>query len=101
MTGQREAGVKPARTNQQRELIWNQVDWTKTKARVEEMQQMIFQDTQNGKMWKVKQEQKLFVRSLPARLWAVHLVTEVNDGRSTPGVDGVVYRTDVAKISSG
>lgn len=86
------------RANQQHGVVWNQVDWTKTKSCVEKMQRGIFQDSHDGKMWKVKQKEKLFVRSLPARLWAVHLVTEVNDGRSTPGVDGVVYRTDEAKI---
>jgi len=97
MTGRRETDAKSARANQQHEVIWDQVDWTKIKACVEKMQQGIFQDTRDGKMWKVKQMQKLLVRSLPARLWAAHLVTEVNDGRSTPGVDGVVYRTADAK----
>jgi RNA-directed DNA polymerase len=79
-------------------LIWSQIDWTKIKARVEKMQRGVFQDTQNGMIWKVKQEQKLMVRSLPTRLWAVHLVTEVNEGRFTPGVDNVVYKTDAAKV---
>ncbi len=98
MNGRREADAISARTNQHRELIWNQVEWIKIKARVEKMQRDIFQDTRNSAVWKVKQEQKLMVRSLPARLWAVHLVTEVNEGRFTPGVDNVVYNTDEAKV---
>ncbi len=97
MTGQRETEGKSVRANQQRGLTWNQIDWTKIKTRVEKMQQGIFRDAQHGEIWKVKQKQKLLVRSLPARLWAVHLVTEVNDGRSTPGVDGALYRTSEAK----
>jgi hypothetical protein len=42
MNGRREADAISARTNQHRELIWNQIEWIQIKARVEKMQRDIF-----------------------------------------------------------
>ena len=44
MKGRREAGIIPARANQQRELVWSKINWTKIKARVEKMQRGVFQE---------------------------------------------------------
>lgn len=89
----------PVQTNQRMQLDWNKVNWSQIKHQVEKIQQKIFRETQTGNFREVNNLQRLLVRSLPARLWAVRLITEINSGRSTPGVDGRLYRTARQKIN--
>ncbi len=96
MEGWRETEI--VRTNQRVQIDWRLVDWTKVKHQVESLQQKIFRETQKSDFKKVKQFQKLLTRTLFARLWAVRLVTELNDGRNTPGADGRLYTTTMQKV---
>nr|MDO8116895.1 group II intron reverse transcriptase/maturase [Candidatus Sigynarchaeota archaeon] len=66
--------------------------------KVEKIQRDIFQETRAGNFLGVSKAQKLLVKSLPARLLAVRQVTERNEGRYTPGVDGVTCINDADKI---
>jgi len=84
--------------NQPMDIDWDQINWDIIKHRVENLQQRIFRDTQVGNFRQVKQTQKLLTRSLSARLWAVRLITEINNGKNTPGVDGRLYKTADKKI---
>ena len=77
----------------QRHVDWDQINWSRIKQKVDKFQQNIFRDAQAGNFHKVKQQQKLLVRSLSARLWAVHLTTEKSKGRNTPGIDNRLYKT--------
>ena len=97
MNGRRE--TEKVRTSQRVQIDWDQIDWSQVKHQVENNQQKIFRDAQMGIFWKTKQYQKLLVRSLSARLLAVKLVTEINAGRNTPGIDGKIIRTGKAKIA--
>ena len=99
MDGRREIENNFIRTNQRVQIEWDQIDWSQVKHQVENKQQKIFRDAQRGNFWRVKQYQKLLVRSLSARLLAVKLVTEINAGRNTPGIDGHLVKTRKAKIS--
>ena len=84
--------------NQPMDIDWDQINWDIIKHRVENLQQRIFRDTQVGNFRQVKQTQKLLTRSLSARLWAFRLITEINNGKNTPGVDGKLYKTADKKI---
>ena len=97
MEGRRETG-NFVRTNQRVQVDWDQVNWFQVNHQVESKQQEIFRETQIGNFRKVNQFQKLLVRSLSARLWAVHLVTERNKGKTTMGIDGRLYRTNEQKV---
>lgn len=99
MEGRRETGDEPVRANQQKQLDWASVNWSRVKCDVKKMQQEIFRDAQAGNLREMKQKQKLLVRSLSARLWAVRLVTEINTGRNTPGIDNWLYTTGIEKIA--
>jgi len=99
MDGRRETGEKSVRANQQRVLDWATVNWSRVKGQVEKMQREIFRDAQSNNFRTMKEKQKLLVRSLPARLWAVRNVTEVNTGRNTPGIDDCLYRTAEEKVT--
>lgn len=98
MEGMRETG-NTVRANQRMQIQWIQVNWAHIKSRVEKSQQLIFRDAQTGNWHSVKQRQKLLVRSLSARLLAVRLVCEINDGKNTPGIDGVICIKGEQKVA--
>ena len=83
----------------QRNIDWKQVNWTQIKERVKNLQQKIFHYAQTNNYRKLRQYQKLLVRSLSARLWAVRLVTEINRGKYTPGIDGCIVKNATEKVN--
>ncbi len=89
MEGRRETDHRSVRTGPQAPLNWASINWAQVKRDVEEIQREIFRDTRAGVLWRVIERQKLLVRSLSARCWAVRLVCEINKGRHTSGIDGV------------
>ncbi len=98
MEGSRKMGDEPMRASQRVSPSWATVNWPRVRQDVEKMQREIFRNARMKKYWKVKQLQKLLARSLPARLWAVKIVTEINDGRNTPGIDGKICKKDSDKM---
>ncbi|KKL90008.1 hypothetical protein LCGC14_1908990 [marine sediment metagenome] len=80
-------------TIQHVQLSWEHINWTQIKHEVENLQQKIFRETQIGNFRTVNQLQKLLVRSFSARRLAVRIITEINQGRNTPGINGKLYKT--------
>lgn len=99
MEGSREADLRSARTNQRACLDWTRINWEQVKHDVEKAQREIFRDTRTGTLWRVKERQKMLVRSLPARCWAVRQVCELNRGRHTAGIDGITCETAQEKVA--
>jgi RNA-directed DNA polymerase len=77
---------------------WQDINWTATQRHVEHLQARIYRAAENQQHAKVKNLQKLLVRSTAAKLLAVRQVTQENAGKQTPGVDGVVVDTPNARI---
>lgn len=75
---------------------WNQLDWNRCQRQVKRLQARIVKATREGRWGKVKTLQRLLTRSFAAKALAVKRVTE-NQGRKTPGVDRVLWRTPAAK----
>ena len=69
---------------------WDAVDWRQVEDDVRRLRQRIFTATQAGDLKKVRNLQKLMLRSRANALLSVRRVTEVNAGRKTAGVDGRV-----------
>jgi RNA-directed DNA polymerase len=67
---------------------WDAVDWRACERQVERLRQRIFTASQVGDLKRVRNLQKLMLRSRANTLLAVRRVTEVNAGRLTAGVDG-------------
>ena len=67
---------------------WEAVDWRQAENDVRRLRQRIFTASQAGDLAKVRNLQKLMLRSRSAALVSVRRVTEVNAGRTTAGVDG-------------
>ena len=67
---------------------WDAVDWRQAEDDVRRLRQRIFTASQAGDLRRVRNLQKLMLRSRSAALVSVRRVTEVNAGRKTAGVDG-------------
>src|SRR6266513_1413272 len=75
------------------DLDWPSIDWRHVEDDVRRLRQRIFTATQAGDLKKVRNLQKLMLRSRANTLLSVRRVTERNAGRKTPGIDGVVVAT--------
>jgi RNA-directed DNA polymerase len=71
-------------------LDWDAVDWRHVEADVERLRQRIFAASRAGDLKKVRNLQKLMLRSCSNALLAVRRVTQLNAGRLTAGVDAEV-----------
>src|SRR3972149_6758565 len=78
------------------EVDWNAIDWRTANRNVCRLQARIVKATQEGKWGKVKALQRLLTHSFSAKALAVRRVTE-NQGKRTPGVDGITWDTPVKK----
>ena len=78
-------------------LDWRQIDLRAVEASVRRLRQRIFTASQAGDLKRVRNLQKLMLRSRANTLLSVRRVTELNAGRLTAGVDGEVVLTPEAK----
>ena len=78
---------------------WNQLDWPKHQRHVRRLQARIVKATREGRWGKVKALQWLLTHSFSGKALAVKRVTE-NEGRKTPGVDQVTWKTPKAKLKA-
>ena len=68
-------------------LDWDAVDWRGVEDDVRRLRQRIFTATQAGDLKRVRNLQRLMLRSRANALLSVRRVTEINAGRKTAGVD--------------
>jgi RNA-directed DNA polymerase len=82
-------------------LDWDAVDWRTVEEDVRRLRQRIFAASKAGDLKRVRNLQKLMLRSRSSALVSVRRVTEVNAGRKTAGVDGkvVVLAQDKAELA--
>jgi RNA-directed DNA polymerase len=78
-------------------LDWGAIDWRACEENVRRLRQRIFTASQAGDLPRVRNLQKLMLRSRANTLLSVRRVTERNAGRLTAGVDGEVVLTPKAK----
>ena len=67
---------------------WREVDWRAAEENVRRLRQRIFTASQAGDLKRVRNLQKLMLRSRSNTLVSVRRVTELNAGRRTAGADG-------------
>src|SRR5664280_1435366 len=77
---------------------WDEVEWRRVEQDVARLRQRIFTASQAGDLKRVRNLQKLMLRSRANTLVSVRRVTERNAGRKTAGVDGKVVSLPEAKI---
>src|SRR5262245_20825560 len=70
---------------------WQGVPWPQVEANVHTLQRRIYRAEQQGQRRTVRSLQRLLLRSTSAKLLAVRRVTQDNQGKRTPGIDGVAF----------
>jgi RNA-directed DNA polymerase len=78
-------------------LAWDAIDWRACEENVRRLRQRIFTASKAADLGRVRNLQKLMLRSHANTLLSVRRVTERNVGRMTAGVDGEVVLTPEAK----
>jgi RNA-directed DNA polymerase len=68
---------------------WQALPWKKFQCNVRRLQQRIYRAERRGNGKRVRNLQRLLLRSWSARCLAVRQVTQENRGKRTAGVDGV------------
>jgi len=91
MTAGQPAGAPSAKGRR-----WTRIDWRHARAVVYRLQVRIAKAVREGRWGKVKALQRLLTHSYAAKQLAVRRVV-TNDGRHTPGIDGVRWRTPVQR----
>lgn len=81
------------------EFAWKSIDWKKCEAQVKKLQERIVKARKEGRHGKVQALQWTLTHSFAAKAIAVKRVT-TNEGKKTPGVDGVLWSTDRAKYKA-
>lgn len=76
---------------------WNGINWRQANRRVSNLRQRIFAASQQGDLNKVRNLQKLMLRSYSNVVVSVRRVTQHNKGKDTPGVDKLVVKTPAAR----
>ena len=78
-------------------LAWDAIDWRACEQDVRRLRQRIFKAAQEQDWPKVRNLQKLMLRSRSSTLVSVRQVTQRNAGRKTAGIDGEVALTPEAR----
>lgn len=80
-------------------LAWQSVNWHNVKLRVRRIQRRIYKAKKAGNVARVQWLQKVLIRSHDAKLMAVQLVTTLNKGKKTAGVDQIRSLTNKQKMA--
>ncbi|MEU4862214.1 group II intron reverse transcriptase/maturase [Kitasatospora aureofaciens] len=73
---------------------WRSVNWAEAEADVRRLRQRIFKAAQDGDAKRLRNLQKLMLRSRHNTVVSIRRVTQLSQGRRTPGVDGKVALSD-------
>ena len=101
MTGQAAAlAVATGKVNGPEDEVcgWDAIDWRAHEDNVRRLRQRIFKATRDGDLKRVRNLQKLMLRSRSNTLLSVRQVTQRNAGRKTAGVDGEVVVTSPGRV---
>jgi RNA-directed DNA polymerase len=77
---------------------WNTLGWAKIERQGFKLQNRIYRAAQREDHRQVRRLQQLLLRSRAAKLVAVRNVTQENQGKKTPGVDGVANLTPPERL---
>lgn len=77
---------------------WSHIDWMTVMKKVKNLRQRIYRATQKKQWNKVRSLQKLLIRCHSNLLLSVYRVTQANQGKRTPGVDGKLIKTPQDRV---
>jgi RNA-directed DNA polymerase len=74
-------------------LDWHAIEWKHVYRTVKNLRQRIFRASRDGDLKKVRSLQRLMLRSRANIFESVRRVTQVNQGKDTPGVDKLLVKS--------
>jgi RNA-directed DNA polymerase len=77
---------------------WEELNFSQLERDVRRLQGRIYGASKKGDKKGARNLMKLLVRSRSAKLLAIYLITQKNEGRKTPGIDGKVYLTPEERV---
>ena len=77
---------------------WSQVNWKQAKKIVKNLRQRIFRARKLGQWKQLRRLQKLLIKSRANLLLSVRQITQINEGKQTPGVDKEVIKTPQQRV---
>ena len=77
---------------------WNQINWIRVNKLIRNLQCRIFRARELGQWKQLRRLQKLLMRSYANLLISVRQITQINQGKKTPGVDGEVIKTPEERV---
>src|SRR6516164_8203930 len=80
-------------------FTWKTINWSTVEETVRRLQLRIAKAIKLGRYCKAKALQWILTHSFYSKLLAVKRVTQ-NAGKRTPGIDGVVWKTDKQKMNA-
>jgi RNA-directed DNA polymerase len=80
-------------------LTWKSIDWERAKSEVRRLQMRIAKAVKEEDHRRVKALQWVLTHSFYAKALAVKRVTS-NQGKNTPGIDGILWKTGKAKMQA-
>ncbi|MCY4387996.1 MAG: group II intron reverse transcriptase/maturase [Desulfurellaceae bacterium] len=78
---------------------WNSINWCDNAKIVRDLRQRIFRASRQGNRRKVRSLQRLMLKCTANRETSIRQVTQINAGRSTPGIDKVTVKTPAARTA--
>jgi len=80
-------------------MDWQSVQWRKAEKYVEKLQQRIFRAEKMNDKRKVRDLQRMLMKSKSALLMSIRRVTQINKGKRTAGVDGFKALTPKERLN--
>jgi RNA-directed DNA polymerase len=77
---------------------WSQVNWKQARKVVRNLRQRIFRARKLGQFKQLRRLQKLLIKSHANLLLSVRQITQINDGKRTPGVDKEVLNAPSQRV---
>ena len=78
---------------------WSDIPWPEVEVHVHALQRRIYRAEKEGQRRKVRSLQRLLLRSTSVKLLAVRRVTQDNQGKKTPGVDGLALLEPAERLA--
>lgn len=88
------------RVNGQAEQLknWSQINWRQVYKLLRNLQRRIFRARKLGQFKQLRRLQKLLLKSYANLLTSVRQITQINQGKYTPGVDKEVIKTPADRV---
>ena len=77
---------------------WSEIDWKEVMKKVKNLRQRIYRATMLKKWNQVRSLMKLMLRSYSNLLLSVRRVTQLNQGKKTPGIDGYTVKSPEDRV---